>query len=177
VKINKDKKTLIFLDIDGVVNSHPAPKNHLIRRLGLSDYRFQQVAGFPIWTNPDVISALNSWNRIPEVQIVWLTTWDDRANRDFAPAVGLPQFSTLASIMDSSNYSSMNLNWWKYVQLQKFMSENSHVNKIVWLDDDLRRKTKNDLGSWFRGLSLLITPNSCPGLIPEHLHQIEKFLQ
>ena len=165
-----------FLDIDGVINSYPAPKAHMIKKYG--EYKLAIYGEYMLWYSPRVIDFINAVNASGLVEVVWLTTWKDEAPREFAPRVGLDHFPTITD--DSGADHSWGTDWWKWRRVRDFLGDNEGNRRVVWTDDDLSRRIKEAF--WYRydpekTNSLLLTPMSNPGLTPDHLDSILEFLK
>lgn len=172
---NKSSRPVIFLDIDGVINSYPAPKHHMIKKLGA--FTNVTVEGYPIWYHPEVIDFFNAVHSGGAADIIWLTTWRAEARTSLAPAVGLEDFPTITkSIGSFHNWSE---DWWKWQGVQDFLQDNDEGRPVIWIDDELSRPRKHDFRARYDEdgtNSLFITPQSCPGLTPELLEKVLVFV-
>lgn len=170
----RDDIPVWFLDIDGVINSYPAPKAHMVKKYG--EYRHEEILGYPIWYSPDVVSFINQVNALEMVEVVWLTTWVQRALTDFAPVVGLDPFPCITS-REGSDFPFLQ-DWWKWNRVKDFLQFNEANRPVVWTDDDLSRPIKANFRARFPETpACLVTPQSCPGLRTEDLDRILEFLK
>lgn len=165
-----------FLDVDGVINSvgQPKPKHG---RHELVDVQTSNGRSYGIRYFPHLIARINDLHHSGLVDVVWLTTWNDDAPQRLAPAVGLDDFPVLPDPQRpdwTSHPYAHDRTWWKYGLVLEHLAATPD-RPVVWTDDDLDRRTKNDLRARHRGPAKLITPMPVPGLVDEHLDFIEAF--
>lgn len=163
-----------FLDIDGVINSFPAPRRKVRDERG--DFVKTDIIGFPIWYSRQVVDFINRMNK-DFCDVVWLTTWRDRAPTHFAPAVGLDDFPAITDRTGSSGFGTNPTRWWKYQRVLDWIG--SSGTRFVWTDDDIGSAIKDVHvpENFEENQFLVIKPWSCPGLTPEDLLEIESFLK
>lgn len=167
-------RTLLCLDVDGVVNSlaDPSPGDHrkivhVANPQGLFTVRF----------DPRVVDALNALTRAGLVELTWVTTWGD-ASRDLASAVGLdPGSQVLADRGDPGHarHPYDTARPWFKLALVLGALEDAPDRPVVWVDDDLDGDTKARFATLHPGPSLQISPDSGEGLTLEQLGRIEAF--
>lgn len=128
--------TRIYIDVDGVINAfHDST-------IGWShgDERNATVLGFKIRYNSALIQTLNDLSEDKNFDMVWLTTWLDRAQNDLAPAIGLRHewrvltHPTAKPIWEKYD-DPYSMTWWKLLAIQKDLEENP-TDKFVWIDDE-----------------------------------------
>jgi len=120
-------KIVWFLDIDGVINSFPTPPQ-------VTQWNFQNktILGYSIWYAPELIAFIDSVHESGQVEVRWLTTWEHRANDDFAPSVG---FRNRFEV-EERQHAYGDYSWWKADQVAKFRQANPDT-AIIWSDDDI----------------------------------------
>jgi len=165
-----------FLDVDGVVNALGVPK---VKHGHTKQVDVTALDGdtYPIRYFPAIVDRINTLHRAGLVHIVWLTTWNRSAPERLAPAIGLDNFPVLVdpSCPDWSRHQwDHHRTWWK-LGLVREMVATEPDRPVIWTDDDLDRRTKDDLRAVLRGPSKLITTMPVPGLTLEHLDVIEAF--
>lgn len=173
---SKSSMPVVFLDIDGVLNSCPKPKSHMLKKYG--EYKNETILGYPIWYSPEVIDFINAIHASAVAEVVWLTTWRAEARTEFAPRVGLDDFPAITQSYGSDH--NWHSDWWKWRGVRDFLQDNEENRPVVWIDDDLNKNRKHDFYYRYdqeRANSLLMTPQSCPGLRPEDLERILDFLK
>lgn len=123
----------IYLDVDGVLNSLWSRENRLC----------VNVDGYDIWYTPEVVEYINELGQ--EHEIVWLTTWGDRAASGIAPAIGLDSFRWLpgrdwyfngdgCEERAGVDFSTPGFIWWKADLLA---ADCEPGDEVVWIDDDI----------------------------------------
>lgn len=171
------KKPTWFLDIDGVINV-PDPYSD-----NIGDNHSNLYATHPAWSNimigvypimyaHRVIDFINRMHRSGLIHIEWLTSWDNTAVTEFAPAVGLDAFPVAGA--KGSEFIYPVENWWKYRAVEAVAGERN----FIWTDDDLRAGFTDSLITKNRTAgfdSLIIAPHQSRGLNNLHLKEIEAF--
>lgn len=179
-------KPTLFQDIDGVINVLPKHVGNLDTRPHLrvwKEWDVVQVGEYTITYSPELITHLNRISQ--KVDVVWLTTWREEADRDFAPAVGLnpfpfanPQGREDAWFSGAADFKANPENrWWKLNAVLEHVE--STEAPFIWVDDELRSHTKQllkrKLGVTNRA-ALMLIPAQNTGMTPEHINQIDNFV-
>jgi len=169
-------RTRVYVDVDGVINAFPGsplPETW-------EDWDQKIVLGYMITYSPQLLRALEELAELPDVEMVWLTTWQKHAVVDLCPALGLD--GDKWRVIDTrDNYPGRwdtNTNWWKRRELYKDLAS-SPVDRVVWLDDDhnaygvkLEHLEDDIEGTKFH----VVTPITHMGLTPEHVRGIIEFV-
>ena len=166
-----NKRPMILLDVDGVVNRFPQLERIPRRHEEFDDLCETRAAGFPILYSPEMGRRLAAL----EADICWLTTWEagDLANRRIAPLFGWEPLPTIAR-GDHDRRAGWN-GWWKSSAAKEHMTR--HQRPFVWLDDELAAARKHGQLAWLRRCELphlLISPEL--GLLPRHLDRIKAWI-
>lgn len=126
----------ILVDVDGVINKF-GPKNW-------EDKEFRAM-NFPITYSPRAIGLLLDLSAKTGWELMWATTWNERANEYIAPAVGLPE---LPVVEMNLKYRKPQPKFSEYVSIGEFKAD-SLVAQIkepfVWFDDE------HDLAAHLKG--------------------------
>lgn len=154
----------VFLDVDGVLNPEttrpPGP---------LTDWCTSTVDGVTIVWSPMVAHSVGQL--AGRAEVLWLTTWADRAQIHLEPLMGLPRLE-LAGRDDLDTP----WRWWKH-DVVTALWENDR-RPFVWIDDDL--PLFDDALDWVTSLApgqaLAIAPDPAAGLTLEHLDLIRRFV-
>lgn len=163
-----------FMDVDGVINSFGELSPAQIQAHG--QYRRVNILGYPIWWSPAVVDFINEVSRAGLVEVVWLTTWTQDAVDHFAPKVGLDKFPAITD-MSGGEYPWL-LDWWKWRAVRDFLGDNGAQRRVVWTDDDLGPRVKEAFQYRYGDEhSLLLAPQSVPGLTQEDLAAVRAFLE
>jgi hypothetical protein len=149
-------RPLLLIDVDGVLNPFAARET----REGFTLY---QLAGFPVRLNPAHGAALRAL--IDRFDLVWATTWEDKANALIGPRVGLPSLPVIH--FDLRHHDGA-----KWPDVARFVGD----RPVCWLEDDPGRGEI----SWAQRRNNLIptriikvSPYS--GLMPSDLAVAERF--
>jgi hypothetical protein len=158
-------RPLLLLDVDGVLNPWLMPR----LPAGYQEHRIGQfdvvLAG---WHGP----ALLRLCRDAGLELVWATTWEEDANREIAPRVGLP--ADLPWIPFKAQEVDLFTETRKLPAVQRWVEDRA----CAWIDDDLGF----DAWTWAAkrtgaGIpTLLVQPSPGRGLIREHLDAIEAWV-
>jgi hypothetical protein len=154
----------LLLDVDGVLNA-VCP----VRPFVWDNYQQDVVMGFTITYSPTVAEFLRG---LPEhVEVQWLTTWTDRANRYISPLLDLPQYIVAGQILQPQ------ATWWKLAVARDFWEADQ--TPFIWLDDDIA--FDSEAVEWLSTLSnedyLAISPWTEEGLTAEHLDLVTAFIE
>lgn len=154
-------RPFLLLDVDGVLNPW------LMHRLP-AGYRHHQIGIFDVilaeWHGPAILELC----RTAGLDLVWATTWEDHANDEIAPRVGLP--SDLPWIRFSDEDAGALVETWKLPAVQRAVGD----RPCVWIDDDLW----SDAWTWAEQRSeagtptLLVQPHPEQGLVAAHLDEV-----
>lgn len=170
-----------FLDIDGVINVIPSNRNNVKQPHYKIWKKWESIfiEGFPIIYSPELIDGINQISHI--VDIVWLTTWREKAVSLFAPAVGLNDFpaqdSSGSHIVRSGHLLTPQERWWKLNAVMEDVS--TYRRPVIWTDDLI---TTKNIGNFIKKHAKIydvpmktITPYGSLGLEPHHLNSIKSF--
>lgn len=158
-----------LLDVDGIVNCWPAPSFEQL--MASQDWNDAIVGKHKIWWSRETVARIAALSTV--VQPVWLTTWGRAAADLLAPRLGLPDFPV---VEDQSGSVDPNSHWWKLKRAGELRTWLGPDRKIVWTDDHLHEGIRAECKAVLGQESLLIQPESNPGLTPLHCAAIEEFL-
>jgi len=117
------EKPLLLLDVDGVLNG-------LVMKLP-AGWETGMFNGYRICWDPSVVSRLRALHDEGRVEIQWLTTWCEDADRLLAEPMGLPR-----GLVTHSEHRTERLpGWWKLHHARE-IAESDPDRRIVWIDDD-----------------------------------------
>jgi hypothetical protein len=188
------KKPIILLDVDGVINFAGSKEKAKVLWPDLIYERdVVNCAGekYNILYSPAMVQRINAWNQVAEVR--WLTTWDDSAKTNLAPALKLDSF-------ENSRKSDNDCKITTAVLVGK---EQGADGLVIWIDDDLKKWTENNenqmsdltlddrespdlsprqkeavthsAGIFDRPNTVLLSP--CIGLTPQHIQLVDDLLR
>ena len=143
-------KPLLLIDVDGVLN--PDLTNSQARRAG---FVRRHALGYALW----VSTAHGDWLRGMRdlYELVWATTWMDRANLYISPLVGLPHLPVIEFDFDADGPT-------KIPGILRYVGD----RPFAWLDDEVSTGQERLLDA-SHDRHLLIRVDSRTGLLPEHI--------
>lgn len=166
---------VLLLDVDGVLN---APRAELP-----AGWRRGRFNGFLLSWNPTVTARLRGLHEAGRVEIQWLTTWAEDADRLLAEPMGLPRGLRVHARhgIAPTGYSGPlggASGWWK-LAAARAVARAEPARPIVWIDDDLADPAP-DTEDWLveQGPErvLAIAPATLTGLTHEQLDLVEAWL-
>ena len=158
-------KVRVLLDVDGVLNA-VHPRSPFV----WDDYVEDHANRFLITYSATVARFFAEL--AADVEVQWLTTWAELANRFLSPMLGLPDFE----VAGSPDWDAPA--WWKLTIAQRLW-ERDHT-PFVWLDDDIAfyPEAMDWLATLEEGRDYLAISSSVDeGLRQEHLDQITSFIE
>jgi hypothetical protein len=168
-----DDVPILLLDVDGVLNA---------ARLDKPDgWQRGTYGGFVMTWDPTVTARLRELHESGRVEIQWLTTWAEDADRLLAEPMGLPR-GLVAHAQEGvaptgfTGHRRGLAGWWK-LAVARLVAEASPERRIVWIDDDLAEQAA-DTGEWLAANAhvLVVAPDLFAGLTHDQLDEIEAWL-
>ena len=164
---------VLLLDVDGVLNAV---------QVELPDgWRRGTYNGFVLSWDPTVTARLRDLHEAGRVELQWLTTWTENADKLLAEPMGLPRGLRTHSRDDVLPTGFEGLfrglsGWWK-LAAARAVAEAEPGRRIVWIDDDLAEQAA-ETGDWLAANPhvLVIAPDLFTGLTHEQLDAIEAWL-
>jgi hypothetical protein len=164
---------ILLLDVDGVLNAA-----RVDLPLGWKRGRFN---GFVLSWDPTVTARLRELHEAGRVEIQWLTTWAENADRLLAEPFGLPRGLRERSGGRAAPTGFMGRlggqsGWWKLAAARE-AAEEEPGRRIVWIDDDLAEQAA-ETGEWLAAHPhvLVVAPDLFTGLTHEQMDAIEAWL-
>jgi len=158
-------RPLLLLDVDGVLNPWlipTLPEGYEEHRIGPFD------VVLAAWHGPALVELCQQAG----LELVWATTWEERANLEIAPRVGLP--TDLAWITFNPLEIDLSTETRKLAFVQRWVGDRA----CVWIDDDLGF----DAWTWAAERTeagvptLLVQPTPQRGLVRQHLDAIREWV-
>ena len=178
-------KPVLFLDVDGVLNSFG--KSPWDLTVAHNVFYAPHGMAYKIRTSTLIGKALMEL----DIEIRWLTTWRDDAPTHIAELAGLPRDLDVAFTHEQydellNNEDPFALDWgsgtpWKLRTVLSFIRE-EQGRPFIWADDAAVPKDAKALATEvdFEGFDipphLLIRPDGDIGLTPEHIQEMREFL-
>jgi hypothetical protein len=164
---------VLLLDVDGVLNA--------LRRDLPEGWRRGTYNGYVLSWDPTVVARLRAWHESGRVELQWLTTWTELADRLLAEPMGLPRglrTHDRADVLPTGFGSRLRSasGWWK-LAAARAVAEAEPDRRIVWIDDDLADQAP-DTGEWLaaNGQVLVVAPDHMAGLTHAELDRVEEWL-
>lgn len=166
-------RTIIYLDVDGVINAirNGTPSQ---KRTGFKDFRRVVVNGYQIQYAQELIDWLNKLAERDDLEIKWLTTWQDNAPHGLCPAIGLNGQNWEVLGGDLTDWGGVH--WWKYKAIRE--DREKHQPRLaIWIDDDLKLETRAHSWAIETANFLAYSPDPLDGLTLENLSHITKEIE
>lgn len=163
---------VLLLDVDGVLNA--------VRPDLPEGWQRGRFNGYVLSWDPAVVARLRGLHESGRVELQWLTTWTELADRLLAAPLGLPRgLRTHSRELLPTGYGGALggvAGWWKLAAAQA-VAEAEPGRRIVWIDDDLADQA-DDTREWLaaNGQVLVVAPHYVRGLTHGELDRIESWL-
>jgi hypothetical protein len=109
-------------------------------------------------------------------EVVWATTWEDAANRVYAPLLGIDVIRVGISVEQNpprfSQARSANSAEWKAMAL----AEEFEGRRLVWVDDSAWMYAGRGEGLYHGAEALVIAPDAAKGLVEAEMEMIDRFV-
>jgi hypothetical protein len=186
-----------LLDIDGVLNAVAAEPDRSVWPDWQQGSAEAGGASWPIRFSPSVARTIRRLHEQDLVEVRWLTTWRDDANRQLRRLLDLPAFDVVpdAATSDATTatpplahdaetsshgaataaYRPVEGEWWKFAAVRDAV-DRLDGRPLIWTDDEL--DDEPDAVAWVAKNvrdPLVIAPAPQVGLTPRHLQVIEEF--
>src|SRR3954469_21459786 len=161
---------LMLLDVDGVLNA--------MRWELPPGWEQGMFNGFVLSWDPTITARLRALHESGVVEIQWLTTWAENADKLLAEPMGLPRGLRTHGRDDvlPTGFGGERRGvsgWWKLAAIRA-LAEAEPGRRIVWIDDDLAEPAV-DTSEWLAANAhvLVVAPDFFAGLTHSQLDRIE----
>ncbi|MDP9849208.1 HAD domain-containing protein [Streptosporangium lutulentum] len=158
-------KPLVLLDVDGVLNPQ--------RRSFLRFRRYEVVIdgeAHGILLDPRHGAKLVALARDTGAELAWATSWEQHANTEISPRIGLPHLPVITVAGDLTSWTGEHFK-------TRPVADYVRHRPFVWFDDDLTPADQNYLRAHPGvGAFLLIDVDPRTGLADHHLDQARDWL-
>jgi hypothetical protein len=156
---------LILVDVDGVLNPSRRSSLRFRRHLCVVDGQVYKVL-----LDRRHGAQLSSLARETEAELVWATTWEEHANVEIAPRVGLPRLPVIRVTGDPTSTAGEHFK-------TRAVADYVEGRPFVWFDDSLRAADHDYLRAHEGvGHFLLVDVDERYGLTDDHLAQAREWL-
>ena len=164
---------VLLLDVDGVLNAV---------LLDLPEgWQRGVYNGFVLSWDPTVTARLRGLHESGRVELQWLTTWTENADKLLAAPMGLPRGLRTHGrddVLSTGFHGELRgiSGWWK-LAAARAVAEAEPGRRIVWIDDDLAVQGE-DTSEWLaaNGQVLVVAPDLVTGLTHAELDRVEAWL-
>lgn len=167
-------KTIVYIDVDGVINSF-RKAHHGTKWYG--EYKLEVINGYKIRWYTDLVESLNELAKREDVEVKWLTTWQDKAASDLSPVLGIEgQYWDVLYPEDQDDLFDLTNGWWKLHAIIKDYVYHK-PDKVVWIDDDF--KYERNAVEWVQamdGIVHAVSPFTDWGMTKEDFSGIIEFI-
>jgi hypothetical protein len=163
---------VLLLDVDGVLNA--------VRPDLPEGWQRGRFNGYVLSWDPSVVARLRAMHESGAVELQWLTTWTEMADRILAEPLGLPRGLRTHSrdVLPTGFGGSLRglSGWWK-LAAARAVAQAEPDRRIVWIDDDLADQAE-DTSGWIaeHGDVLVIAPDYSIGLTHAELDRVDAWL-
>lgn len=156
---------VLYLDVDGPIAPSGGQPSYAgpVRYLKLGPGRMH----FPI----DTLERLVTLHERGIVRIEWLTSWEEEAPRDLAPALGLPVWPFHTRRGAPKWYECpVPTDWWKERVVVAALEAGE---RVIWCDDEIGYRADHATLTYYTDRLLPICPDGATGLTLSDLDAIE----
>ena len=164
---------ILLLDVDGVLNA--------VRVELRPGWRRATFNGFVLSWDPTITARLREMHESGLVEIQWLTTWTENADKLLAEPMGLPRGLRThgrGDVLPTGYGGELRgiSGWWKLAAIRA-VAEAEPGRRIVWIDDDLVEPAE-DTSEWLTANAhvLVVAPDFFAGLTHAELDRVEAWL-
>jgi HAD domain in Swiss Army Knife RNA repair proteins len=165
----------VLLDVDGVLNAllpHGLPGTE---EQSFQDFRQTEADFFRILYSPEMGRRLMAL----EADVVWLTTWERRANEEIGTIFGWPELPYLER-RPEYDIGGWLTGWWKSMAAQDWVETHPGV-PFAWIDDDLADAHRNGELTWMSKLPAdtryyTLSPVASYGISPPAMDALEDWV-
>jgi len=127
--MEKTAPPLLLIDVDGPLNPWRA------KRIP-AGYAVHHIDGFDVRLNPDHGPML--MRLATRFQLTWCTTWNELANSEIGPRIGLPSLPVLHVHRPARQLGVRPQLFWKLEQVLEAVG----AHPFAWIDDEVSRRER-----------------------------------
>lgn len=157
---------LWLMDVDGVLSPFG-------RSEAYDDWRRSPHERYALWLSPSQTSAIHEVLETTGTELVWVSTWAEKAPRAIDDVLGWPRHRYVPLPSPDARGSSRGPSgrWWKLEAVERLFAEQRPA-RFVWSDDDHphHRSDVEAALERFDACGLLQAPEPTVGLTPQAIH-------
>jgi hypothetical protein len=164
--------TTVFFDVDGVLNAQSGqPPRHDTGWNG--KWTTDRIAETAVTWSAELVTSINLATALPNVNPVWLTSWEDEAPQFLCPAIGLngANWPVLHGVAGDASFA-----WWKLDAIREHIDLH-RPDQVIWIDDEIAGD--RHAPAWVATAPvpiLAISPQARLGLTRKHLERVYVFV-
>ncbi|MEV0111609.1 HAD domain-containing protein [Nocardia sp. NPDC050799] len=155
---------LLFLDVDGPLLPFGEDPGREPRSV-VSDSHFSRL-------RPEI----GRWLAKLPCQLVWATTWEDEANDELGPRLGLPRLPVVRWPESSAEYERED-RWFGLCWKTRTLVDWAAGRPFAWVDDEITDADRTWVATQHRGPALLRHVEPFRGLSGEHFAALDHWLR
>ncbi|MFI5716756.1 HAD domain-containing protein [Nocardia sp. NPDC051750] len=162
--IGHTQRPLLFLDVDGPLLPFGEDPERGCRNVA-SDSRFSRL-------------SLGAGRRLAELpcQLVWATTWEDDANSEIAPRLGLPQLPVVRWPEPSAEHERED-RWFGLCWKTRTLVDRAAGRPFAWVDDEITDADHTWVSAHHPGPAFLRHVESYRGLGDDDFTALDRWLR
>ncbi|PRA13318.1 hypothetical protein CQ010_01340 [Arthrobacter sp. MYb211] len=160
--------TIIYLDVDGVINAirNGTPSQ---KRTGFTDFKRANINGYQIQWAQELIDHLNALATRDGVTIKWLTTWEHDAAQTLSPQIGLNGQNW--EVLTGDQHAWQGRDWWKLKAIQADTATHK-PDLAIWIDDDIRLEREAMMWTLTTEGVMVFSPDPQDGLTQDDINTL-----
>jgi hypothetical protein len=163
---DRTRRPILFLDVDGpLLPFGGSPQPQLGVRDGNAD---THLARLDPATGPRLTALA--------CELVWATAWEDDANAEIAPRIGLPRLPVV-NWPDSSDEREREDEWYGLHWKTRHLVDWAAGRPFVWVDDEITDADKTWVTAYHPTRTLLYRVESSRGLTDEDFDALDRWLR
>jgi DNA-binding XRE family transcriptional regulator len=162
-------RPLLLIDVDGPLNPYAASNNTINkfnRQNPARGYKTHQISGYKVrlarWHGAELKGLARAFD------LVWATTWEQQANTEIGPRIGLPDLPVI-SFKDLPDQPPAPGLYWK----TSIIADYCKGRPFAWIDDEISHVDEQYITDRHTAPAKLMKINPATGLTPEHFDALE----
>ena len=163
--IDRDERPLLFLDVDGTV----IPFGRQNRTGSAATATEPYLAG--------ISSELGYRLAVLPCELVWATTWEDEANTELAPRLGLPRLPVVHWPEPSGEEDELEDRWFNLHWKTRTLVAWANGRPFAWVDDEIADTDIEWVAARHHGRALLYRVDASQGITHHDLEALDTWFR